>query len=70
MMDSVKLIGLGIGLCIAATAINAGSPVFFTKQHVDLWRQNLVSRGLLPSPIKGQKEDARSTYNNGTQWGY
>jgi len=70
MMDSVKLFGLGIGFCIAAAAINVGSPVFFTKQHADLWHQDLVSRGLLPSPFEGQKEDARSTNNNGTQWGY
>jgi hypothetical protein len=70
MMDSVKLFGVGLGFCIAAAAVNVGSPVFFTKQHLDSWHEHLVSSGFLPSPIEGQKENVRSPYNHVSQWGY
>jgi hypothetical protein len=63
-------IGLGIGFCIAAAAINVGSPVFFTNQHVEFWRQNLVSSGLLSGTISEQEANARGSHNNVSQWGY
>jgi hypothetical protein len=70
MMTRSHFLGLGVGFCIAAIAINHGSPLFFTAKHVDNWRQDLASRGLLHGSIAEQEENVGSANLNVPPWGY